>query len=146
MIPGYRPENVPKFKLIESNEGDVFISLNKLNEECVDKIKTEIRNKESIEEYIETFKKPISTTYEKKKPTRLQIDSDSQDNTNVIKKKPLIIEENVSSPEEYTLKPNKKQINRNKTNKKVIIKSNKKTRKNKNKKLLIIESSSTENV
>ena len=149
VIPGYRPENIPKFKLIESNDRDIFISLNKLNEECVDKIKTEIINKESVEEYIEKFQKPISTTYEKKKPTRLQIESDSQENTNIVKKKTLLIEENTPSPEEFILKQNKKQTyrkqpNKKQTNKKVILKTNKKTKKNI--KPLILESSSTENI
>ena len=56
LIPGYRAENIPNLKLIESNDGDIFISLNKLNDECVEKIQTEINNKESLDEYIEKFR------------------------------------------------------------------------------------------
>ena len=64
-----------------------------------------------------------------------------------MKKKTLLIEENVSSPEEFILKPNKKQTNRKQTNKKVILKTNKKTKKTKkNIKPLVVESSSTENI
>jgi hypothetical protein len=138
LIPGYRPENVPNFKLIESNEGDVFISLNKLNEDCVDKIRTAIVNKESIDEYIEKFKKPIATTYEKKKPVRLQIESDSDEKPPVQRKKKLVIEDtDPISSEEFILKPNKKQ-----TKRKVVLKGKEKTKKN-IKKPLIVESSSS---
>jgi hypothetical protein len=141
LIPGYRPENVPNLKLIETNEGDVFISLDKLNEECVDNIRTAIANKESIDEYIEKFKKPIATTYEKKKPARLQVESDSEENRPVQKQKKLIIEETEPiSPEEYILKPTKKQ-----TKRKVVLKGNAKTKKI-IKKPLIVESSSSENI
>ena len=143
LIPAYRAENIPNFKLIESNDKDVFISLNKLNDECVEKIKEETKNKISIEEYIENFKKPIATKYEKKKPTRLQIESDSDEIVPIKRKKNQVIEETEPiSPEEFILKPNKKQ-----TKKKVVLKGNPKTKKNiKNKKLLIVESSSTENI
>jgi len=141
LIPGYRPENIPNLKLIESNDGDVFISLNKLNEECVDKIKTAIANKESVDEYIEKFKKLVATKYEKKKPTRLQIDSDSDEKPPIKRKKQLIIEETEPiSPEEFILKPNKK-----KTKRKVVLKGKEKTKKN-IKKPLIVESSSTVNI
>jgi hypothetical protein len=141
LIPGYRPENVPNLKLIESNEGEVFISLNKLNEECVDKIRTAIANKESIDEYIEKFKKPIAATYEKKKPARLQVESDSDEKQPVQRKKKLIIEETKPiSPEEYILKPTKKQ-----TKRKVVLKGNAKTKKI-IKKPLIVKSSSSENI
>ena len=143
LIPGYRAENVPNLKLIESNDGDVFISLNKLSEECVEKIKQEFKNKESVENYIANFKKPVAAKYERKQPTRLQIETDSDEIEPIKKKQNLVIEESSSiSPEEFIMKPKKKQ-----TKKRVVLKGNPKTKKNiKNKKLLIVESSSSENI
>ena len=136
LIPGYRAENVPSFKLITSNEGDVFISLNKLNEECVEKIKEAIQSQKTIEKYLEEFQKPLATVYEKKKPIRIQIESDSDDIDNKpvkpvkpvksIQKKNLIIEEsNTPSSQELIMNNIDK-----KTKKKIMIKGNPKTRKN----------------
>mgnify|MGYP000017504330 CR=1 FL=1 len=55
IIPGFRPENVPGYKLIQSETGDVFISLNNLKEEGVEKIETAFRNRKSIEQYLEEY-------------------------------------------------------------------------------------------
>jgi len=143
VIPGFRPENVPGYKLVESNDNDVFISLNKLNEECVDRIHDAIDNKKTIEEYLEKFVKPITTTYEKKKPTKLRLESDSESKESIKRKpKKLIIEETTPvPPEEFILAPKKKQ-----TKKKVALKGKQQTKKNiKNPKAIVMESSSTEN-
>ena len=140
LLPGFRPENVPNFKLIEADNGDPFISLSELEEECAVKIKTAIRSKETIKEYLEKFKKPTATTYEKKKPIRLQMDSDSEENKPVKKRNNLIIQNTDStiSPEEYIIKPKNTQ-----TKKKVVLKGNPK-RKNVTKKMpFIVESSSS---
>jgi hypothetical protein len=136
LIPGYRPENVPSFKLIVSNENDVFISLNNLDENCKERIQYAVDNKISINEYLNHFIKPISSSYEKKKPLRLKIDSESEE----IKKpkRKLIIEETKSiSPEEFIIVPKKKQ-----TKKKVVLKGNTKSKSKKNLKKLIIEENS----
>ena len=136
VIPGYRPENVPSFKLIISNESEVFISLNKLDGDCIERIKYAIDNKTNINEYLNKFIKPITTSYEKKKPLRLQIESDSEE----IKKpkRQLIIEDTISiSPEEFIMVPKKKQTKKN-----VVLKGNTKTKSKKNKKQLIIDENS----
>ena len=146
VVPGLRPENVPGYKLIQSNKEDVFISLDELNEECLEKVRESIDDKVSIEEYLDKFTKPLTTNYEKKKPERLVIESDS-DKPKPEKKKKLIIEETSPvSSEEYVLKPvakkrqsKKKQIKLK--GKQVIPKNNTKKRR-----LLIVESSSTEKV
>ena len=146
VVPGLRPENVPGYKLIQSNKGDVFISLEELNEECLEKVRESIDDKLSIEEYLDKFTKPLTTNYEKKKPERLVIESDS-DKPKPEKKKKLIIEETSPvSSEEYVLKPvakkrqsKKKQIKLK--GKQVVPKNNTKKRR-----LLIVESSSTEKV
>jgi hypothetical protein len=125
VIPGFRPENVPGYKLIQSNDGDIFISLNKLNENCVERLEIAIREKISIEEYIQTFVRPVATTYERKKPKKLIIDSDSESIEIKPKKRKLIIEDSSPiSPEEFIMIPNKKQ-----TKKKIALKGNNQTKK-----------------
>ena len=140
-IPGYRPENVPGYRLIQSDKNEDFISLDKLNGDCVERIQEAINNKISIEEYLEHFTKPISTEYNKKKPARLIIESDSEEEKPK-KNKKLIIEETTISPEEYVLKPKKR------TKRKVVVRDEKnKTAKNgvRRRKLLIASSSTDKN-
>jgi hypothetical protein len=76
VIPGFAPEKVPVFKLICSNDKDVFISLDKLNEECVERINEAFVNKQTIEKYLEEFIKPNTR---KKKPIPFIIESDSEE-------------------------------------------------------------------
>jgi hypothetical protein len=145
VIPGLRPENIPKYKLIQSDKGEVFISLDKLNEECVERLTKSVDDKISIEDYLENFTKPITTNYERKNPVRLVIKTNN-DNVKPKKKKKLIIEETSSlSPEEYILQPAKK--TRKSKKKQLNIKGNQATKKNtKNRRLLLIDSSSSEKV
>jgi hypothetical protein len=146
-IPGLRPENVPGYKLIQSSEKDVFISLNKLHDECIDNIRQAISVKISIENYLENFKRPLTTNYKNKKPARLIIESDSDKQGKPEKKKKIIIEETSPlSPDEYILQPVGK---KRKTKKREIkIKGKQVIPKNttKKRKLLIVDSSSTENI
>ena len=120
----------------------MFISLNKLKEEGVEKIEEAFRNKKSIEEYLENYEIPKLTVYPVKKPQRLLIESDEEPERPVVKPKkrpPLKIESTTPiSPEEFIMKPKRK-----KSEKKVIFKGN---RQNKTKKRppLVIESSSSE--
>ena len=142
VIPGFRPENVPGYKLIQSGDNDIFISLDKLDNDCHDTIKEAIKVKVSIEDYLENFTKPITTNYEKKKPVRLIIETDSEEAKPEKKKKIIYEETKAVSPEEFIFE-NKK------PSRKVIVRGNKNkiTKKNlKKRKLLIIDSSSTENV
>jgi hypothetical protein len=106
IIPGFRHEHVPNYKLVKSDKDDIFIPLDKLNEECVERIEEAIDNKISIEEYLEDFKITKKTTYEKKKC--LLVDSDTDDDEVKPKKKKIIFEKtSVVSPEEYMVKPKK---------------------------------------
>jgi len=128
-IPGLRAENIPSFKLIQSNNGDVFISLDKLNDNCVERIKDAIRDAISVENYLKKFTKPTKTKYEKKKPKRLLIESDSEEIVEEGKKpEKITIKEDIEiSPEEFVIKPVKK------SRKNLVIKGNKNgTQKNKN--------------
>ena len=157
VIPGFRPENVPNLKLIQSDENDIFISLDKLNDECVEKINQDIDQQITIKDYLENFTKPIKTKYEKKKPVRLLIESNSDEPiVKPKKKKKIVIEETSSVSHEVEVepveKPNKskktKQPNqRDKSKKNIKIIGNNVSKKNiKKKKFLIVDSSSTEEV
>ena len=58
VIPGLKNEQVPEFKLIIDESNNYLIPINKLNEECIDKIRHAVDNKQSINEYLDTFIKP----------------------------------------------------------------------------------------
>jgi len=139
LIPGLRPENVPNYKLIHSETDEIFISLDKLNGECVERIKEAIDNKVTIEEYLENFTKPLTTKYEAKKPKRLiaNFDSDSEDIKQERKKK-LIVNEMSSSSQDLEIKIKKKHT------KKAAVKVDKtKTKKNQKKSKLIVNGDSS---
>jgi len=117
VVPGLRAENVPNFKIIKSDKGDNFISLDKLNEDCVEKIQTAIQNKLSIEEYLEKYVIKSKYEYHKKKPKGLLIESDTEEEERKKqnKKKKLIIEETTPVSKETAV------IQKNKPTRKVII-------------------------
>ena len=74
VVPGISPENVPAFKLIEADNNDVFISLNKLlNCEYKTKIENAFINKIVIDVFLKEFN---PKNLEKKK---LKIEDSSQD-------------------------------------------------------------------
>jgi hypothetical protein len=113
VLPGFRVENVPSFKIIQSNTGDIFIPLKEINEDCISNIQNAIRNKISIEEYLDKFVMPTKTIYKKKKPLIINSDSDvkeeksnqlelGEENPKVIKQKKVII-----------IQPKKKQSKKN---------------------------------
>ena len=139
VVPGLRPQNIPGYKLIHSHEGDVFISLEKLDAECLERIKESIHDKISIEEYLDKFTKPLTTNYERKKPGRLIIETDSDKAIPEKKNKKLSEETSHVSPEEYILAPVTKK--RQSKKKQIKLKGKNTTKK---RKVLVIESS-TEN-
>jgi len=137
VIPGLRAENIPGYKVIKNEKDEIFISIEKLEDTCLENIKNAIKNKINIEEYLENYKKPVK--YEKKKPNRLLIESDTEDKELKPKKKKLIIEQTSPiSQEEFIIFPKK-------NTKKVVIKGQNKTKKNQNinkRRLLIVDSDS----
>ena len=146
VVPGLRPENVPGYKLIKSDKGDVFISLGELNKDCLENVEKSIDDEVSIEEYLDKFTKPLTTNYEKKKPERLVIESDS-DKVKPEKKRKLIIEETTPvSSEEYLLKPVGKKRQSKKKQIKLKGKNDQKKNNTKKRRLLIVDSSSTEDI
>ena len=143
VLPGFRPENVPNYKIIKSNKGDIFISLNSLSESCIEIFDNSFDNKTSIEEYLNDFVMPTKTKYDKKKPDRLIIESD--DDEIKPKKNKIIIEKTTPvTPEEFIM------IKKNPSKKlKVKGDTKNKTRRNPNikkRRLLIVESSDTDKV
>jgi len=144
VIPGFRPENVPRYRLIQDDKKEVFISLNNIDDSCKEQLIGAIRHKIKIEDYLATFKKPLTTVYSKKKPERIIIESDSEDGSKKPKKTKLLIEETepIISPEEFIIekKPKHKQ-----SKKEVVLKGKNRTKKNiKKRRLLIVESDTPE--
>ena len=130
VVPGVSPENIPAFKLIETNSNDVFISLDKLidceyKSEIIESLKNE--NLISIDEFLREFN---PKNFGKKK---LIVEEDSEnENEEPVKKtkkqpkKSLIIESSSSvSSEEFVINKKKK------TKKTKLVGIKPKTKKNK---------------
>jgi hypothetical protein len=123
IVPGFRAENIPNYKIVSSNEGDIFISLDKLNDEYVERIYNALDTSITIETFLQEFTKPKKTTYVKKKPIGpILIESDSEDTppiklkakakakakANVKAKKKIIVEED--EPKKSDKKQSKKKV------------------------------------
>jgi len=79
VLPAFTPENVPNFKIITSDKGDIFIYLKDISEECLINIQNAIRNKINIEEYFNTFVMPAKKIYKKKKLLLIETDNESEE-------------------------------------------------------------------
>jgi hypothetical protein len=129
VVPGVSPENVPSFKLIEADNNDVFISLNKLLK-CEYKIKIEEAFKNKI--VVEVFLREFNPKNLEKKKLKIEDSSQDEEEDEAVKpkakkaKKPLIIESSspVSSEEAVTKK-------KGKTKKTKLVGIKPKTKKNK---------------
>ena len=140
VVPGLRPQNVPNFKLIESDKQDVFISLDHVKGECLENINQSFDNKLDIEEFLSNFKRPV-VNQQINRP-----DGDSDDEVVVIRKpakkivRKIVVEESPLmeelkpevEPELVTVKKTKKRKYVNKrgtkkivpiTNKKIVVES-----------------------
>ena len=135
MLPAFKAENVPSFKIIQNDEGGSLISIKKLNEECIDKIREAVNVKIGIKEYLNRFTKPTGN-YKKKNNLIIEEDSLNEPAVKKIRAQKLQIQEDSPVSLDEILKPSKM-----KTKKKLVLKGNPKTKKNL-KKALIIESSS----
>ena len=113
IIPGFRPENVPGYKIVQTDRDQIFVPISELNNEGREVIKTLIQNKISIEKYLEEFTFPKKTNYPKKKPVRFVIESDSEE----------VAHKKTTSSEEHTLPPKKQ-------TKKLVTKAKKNVTKN----------------
>jgi hypothetical protein len=72
ILPAFRPENIPKYKIVINNNNETFVSLKEIKEECMEAIRSAFLKKTSIESYLDNFQKPKKTT-ESKKPKLLKI-------------------------------------------------------------------------
>jgi hypothetical protein len=82
VIPGLKNEQVPEFKLIIDESDNFLIPINKLNDDCIDKIRNAFDNKLDINEYLDTFIKP------KTKSIKPQVIPDDNVKTPIFKKMP----------------------------------------------------------
>jgi hypothetical protein len=142
IVPGLRPENVPSYKIIETEKGDVFIPLREINDDtCSQSIEKAFEEKMDIENYLKTFKKPTLTQYKKKQPKFIiegDDDSDEEEKPKPKpKKKPKVIIEDTSPVENIALEMPKKTRKQ-----KVVTIKGKKTRKNVKQPKFIVESTS----
>ena len=64
ILPGFSDKNIPNYKIVQSDKGEIFIPLRDIN--CIEKINEIIYNKISVEEYLEDFTKNSKTIYHKK--------------------------------------------------------------------------------
>jgi hypothetical protein len=99
LVPGFRVETIPSYKIIISKEEDIFISLENIkNEECLNVLQQAFDNTFTIENYLQNFVKASKTNYQKKKPkttliTKLIIEEDpvqeklNEDDIVIIQKK-----------------------------------------------------------
>ena len=135
VVPGISPENVPAFKLIETDSNDVFISLNKLLDcDHKNEINDALKNEIIIEEFLRQFN-PKNLKNHKKK---LRIEDSSEDEEEPVKKikkqpkKKIIVEStsSVSSPKNNS-SPGIV-IKKKKTKKTKLVGIKPKTKKNKN--------------
>ena len=81
MIPALKPQSIPGYKFIENNYNDANISLESVEKECMDIIYDALRDKISIDNYLDNFIITSSTKYKKKKPL-LIIESDGDEEEN----------------------------------------------------------------
>jgi len=127
IVPGFRPENIPGYKIVSNNEGEIFISLDKLNYECVERIYSAMDESISIEKFLQEFTKPKKTNYIKKKPNII-IESDSEDTLpikpKVYRKKKIVVEEEISPVIKESKKTQKTLKKQPTKEKKVVTKKN----------------------
>jgi hypothetical protein len=130
IVPGIGPEKKPAFKLIESDNNDVFISLSKLLDcEHKKEIFYAFKNKIIIEEFLRDFNP-------KNLKTKLRIEDSSENEEEPVKKtkkqpkKKLIIESSSSVTENNSSSP-EIVIKKGKTKKTKLVGIKPKTKKNK---------------
>jgi hypothetical protein len=100
VLPAFRAETIPKYKVIINNEQQVFFKIENLKEECHQTMLELFENRFTIESYLENFTRPKKTTYVSKKPKLLKIQQEEEK-----------IEREIEEGETETLenKPKKKQ-------------------------------------
>ena len=117
IIPGLRPENIPKYKVIINENKELFVSVNNLiNITCVETIENSFRNINTVESYLKHYVKQTKTKYIKK--VKLNIMEESPEEQQSVKTKTRrvklnIMEESPKSAETqpHTIKLKKVKLN-----------------------------------
>jgi hypothetical protein len=102
IIPGFRNEHVPNFKIVKTDDEEIFISLKKLNDICINRIENAIKNQVTIDDYLEDFKIAKKTVYERKKCLLANSDDEKEEKP---RKKKVIIESTTPISSEDSLRP-----------------------------------------
>jgi len=78
VIPGFRVENIPSYKTIQTNENELFISIEQIkNSSCVSKINNAIIEKISIEDYFKKFEKSVTSVKKQTIKQKIIIEQDN---------------------------------------------------------------------
>jgi len=100
LLPGFNEKTKPKYKVIQNNNGEIFISPRYLT--CVEYINEIIQNKISFEEHLIDFTKQSTTNYQVKTKCK-ETDTVNQEIEKAKKQKKIIVEDD----EEPDEKPKK---------------------------------------
>ena len=95
LLPGLRDENIPNYKLVQTDKGDIFISL--ANIKCREKMREIIDESFSVENHLDDFTKYSTTNYQAK--TKCKDDDLGQleqvEKPKKVKTKAIVVEEEV---------------------------------------------------
>jgi hypothetical protein len=87
VLPGFRAEHIPNYKLIQSGESNIFFSLEEsVNPTYLETINQEVRNQISINDYLINFTKISKTKYTKKVPITRKIKIIEEEEEAVVEK------------------------------------------------------------
>ena len=94
IIPGLRPENIPKYKVIINENKELFVSVNNLiNITCVETIENSFRNINTVDSYLKHYVKQTKTKYIKK--VKLNIMEESPEEQQSVKTKTRRVKLNI---------------------------------------------------
>jgi hypothetical protein len=99
VLPGFRAEHIPNYKLIQSGDSNIFFSLEEsVNPTYLETINQEVRNQISINDYLINFTKISKTKYIKKVPITRKIKIIEEEEEAVVEKEVEKEEAKISSP------------------------------------------------
>jgi hypothetical protein len=126
LLPAFRYEIIPGYKLIETDKEDIFIEINNLREEGVNILRDAFENKVTIKDYLEKFTKPTTTKYVKKGNLFIEEEEKVEPSVEVVKKvAKKVAKKEAITTEQIVEEPKKR------TKKKIVLKG-KQTKKSRN--------------
>jgi hypothetical protein len=118
VIPGLRPENIPKYKVIINENKELFISVNNLiNINCAETIENSFRNINTVDLYLKSYVKQTKTKYMKKVKLNIMDESPQPPPSRTTKTKRVTLNIMEESPEplppppQPSIKPKKVKLN-----------------------------------